>query len=152
MQQFQYSDAGMALTKNFEGLRLTAYQDVAGVWTIGYGHVGPEACEGKTITEVDADSLLRLDLWEAVVSVNHAVTATISQNQFDAMVDFCFNAGRGNFVQSTLLRKVNVCDFAGAEAQFELWVYAGGKVVPGLVRRRKAEAEMFARDAPQTAA
>jgi lysozyme len=150
MQQFQYSDAGMALTKSFEGLRLTAYQDVAGVWTIGYGHVGPDACEGKTITEAEADALLRLDLWETVVCVNHAVTAAISQNQFDAMVDFCFNAGRGNFVNSTLLKKVNDSDFTGAAAQFGLWVHAGGEVVPGLVRRRKAEAEMFAADAPQT--
>jgi lysozyme len=59
------------------------------------------------------------------------------------MVDFCFNAGRGNFLQSTLLRKVNTGDYAGAAAQFGLWVHAGGEVVPGLVRRRQAEAEMF---------
>ncbi len=149
MNRYQYSDAGMALTKSFEGLRLTAYQDVAGVWTIGYGHVGPEACAGKTITEAEADALLREDLQEAVACVDHAVTAAVSQAQFDAMVDFCFNAGRGSFLGSTLLKKVNAGDFAGAAAQFGLWVHAGGEVVPGLVRRRKAEAEMFACDAPQ---
>ena len=83
------------------------------------------------------------DLAEAVACVNHAVQVAISQNQFDAMVDFCFNAGRGNFVQSTLLRKVNSGDFQGAAAQFALWVHAGGEVVAGLVRRRNAEAALF---------
>jgi lysozyme len=144
MQQFTYSDAGMAMTKGFEGLRLKAYQDVAGVWTIGYGHVGPEACAGKTITEAEADTLLRNDLSEAVACVNRAVKVAISQEHFDALVDFCFNAGRGSFLGSTLLKKVNAEDFAGATAQFGLWVHAGGEVVAGLVRRRKAEAEMFA--------
>ena len=75
--------------------------------------------------------------------VNRAVRVGITQNQFDALVDFCFNAGRGNFLQSTLLRKVNLEDFAGATVQFGLWVHAGGEVVPGLVRRRKAEADLF---------
>ena len=144
MQQFQYSEAGLATTKGFEGLRLTAYQDVAGVWTIGYGHVGPEARSGKTITETQASALLLEDLSEAVACVNHAVKAVVSQNQFDAMVDFCFNAGRGSFLGSTLLKRVNAGEFADATAQFGLWVHAGGEVVAGLVRRRKAEAEMFA--------
>jgi lysozyme len=144
MNDFKYSDAGMALTKSFEGLRLTAYQDVAGIWTIGYGHVGPAILAGMTISEADAEALLRADLADAVGCVNRAVRVTITQNQFDAMVDFCFNAGRGNFLQSTLLRKVNLKDFAGAAVQFGLWVHAGGEVVSGLVRRRKAEAAVFA--------
>ena len=144
MQQFMYSDKGLALTKSFEGLHLAAYQDCAGVWTIGYGHTGPALYKSLTINEADAEVLLRADIAEAVACVNRAVTVTISQNQFDAMVDFCFNAGRGNCLQSTLLRKVNFVDFAGAAAQFGLWVHAGGEVVAGLVRRRKAEAEMFA--------
>jgi lysozyme len=152
MNTYQYSDAGMALTKSFEGLRLAAYKDVAGVWTIGYGHVGPTACAGKTITESEAEALLREDLQAAVACVNRAVTAEVSQGQFDAMVDFCFNAGRGSFLGSTLLKKVNAGDFAGAAAQFGLWVHAGGEAVPGLVRRRKAEAEMFAESTPQTLA
>ena len=143
MQDFGYSDEGLALTKSFEGLQLEAYRDCAGVWTIGYGHVGPMYAEGMKIDAVEAEALLRADIAEAVACVNRAVTATISQNQFDAMVDFCFNAGRGNFLQSTLRRKVNLRDFAGAAVQFGLWVHAGGEVVAGLVRRRKAEAEMF---------
>lgn len=143
MQEFSYSDEGFALTKSFEGLRLEAYQDCAGVWTIGYGHAGPGVAEGMTVNDAEAEVLLHVDILDAVACVNREVMAAISQSQFDAMVDFCFNAGRRNFMQSTLLRKVNLGDFAGAESQFGLWVHAGGKVVAGLVRRRKAEAEMF---------
>jgi lysozyme len=143
MNQFKYSDAGIALTKGFEGLRLTAYEDSTGIWTVGYGHTGPAILAGMTISEADAEALLRADLTDAVGCVNRAVTAEILQNQFDEMVDFCFNAGRGNFLQSTLLRKVNLGDFAGAAVQFGLWVHAGGDVIPGLVRRRKAEATLF---------
>ncbi|MGA7156034.1 MAG: lysozyme [Acidobacteriaceae bacterium] len=145
MQLFNYSEEGLALTKSFEGLHLEAYRDCAGIWTIGYGHTGPAVSDGQTINDEEAEMLLRADLAEAITWVNRKITAKVSQNQFDALVDFCFNAGRGNFVQSTLLRKVNAEDFAGAAAQFGLWVHAGGEVVPGLVRRRAAEAEMFAR-------
>ncbi len=143
---FRYSDKGLALTKSFEGLRLTAYQDVAGVWTVGYGHTGPAILDGMTISEADAEALLRADLADAITCVNRAVRVEITQNQFDALVDFCFNAGRGNFLQSMLLRKVNLEDFAGAVVQFGFWVHAGEKVVPGLVRRRKAEAALFVED------
>jgi lysozyme len=144
MQEYRYSEEGLALTKGFEGLRLAAYQDVAGVWTVGYGHTGPDVRAGLTIAEAQAETLLLSDLADAIACVNRAVTVEISQRQFDALVDFCFNAGRGNFVSSALLRKLNLGDIEGAAAQFELWVHAGGKVVAGLVRRRKAEAAMFA--------
>jgi lysozyme len=143
MQAFSYSNRGLALTKSFEGLHLGAYQDCAGNWTIGYGHTGPSVLPGQSISEPEAEKLLQADLAEAVACVNHAVKAVISQSEFDAMVDFCFNAGRGNFVQSTLLRKVNSGDFKGAAAQFALWVHAGGEVVAGLLRRRNAEAALF---------
>jgi lysozyme len=148
MNSFAYSEKGLAMTKGFEGLSLKAYQDCAGVWTIGYGHTGPALIAGMTISEADAEALLRADLADAVTCVNRAVNMPIYQNQFDALVDFCFNAGRGNFVQSTLLKKVNIGDFEGAAAQFGLWVHAGGEVVAGLVRRRKAEAEMFTGQKP----
>src|SRR5580658_8883565 len=144
MQAFTYSDAGIALTKGFEGLRLTAYRDCAGVLTIGYGHTGPDVVAGLAIDEPRAETLLLADLQDAVDCVNRAVTAAISQDQFDALVDFCFNVGCGSLLNSTLLRKVNAADFSGAAAQFGLWVHAGGEVVAGLVRRRKLEAEMFA--------
>jgi lysozyme len=143
MQEFSYSDRGLALTKSFEGLHLASYRDCAGNWTIGYGHAGASVLAGQSISGPDAETLLQADLAEAVGCVNRAVQVVICQCQFDAMVDFCFNAGRGNFVQSTLLRKVNGGDFVGAAAQFALWVHAGGEVVAGLVRRRNAEASMF---------
>ena len=144
MQIRTYSDNGFALTRSFEGLRLTAYQDCGGVWTIGYGHTGPEVRAGLTITETEAEALLRSDVAASETSVNRAVNVPITQNQFDALVDFCFNCGRGNFLSSTLLRQVNLGNTQAATAQFALWVHAGGEVVPGLVRRRKAEAELFA--------
>jgi len=143
MEEFTYSEKGLALTKSFEGLRLEAYRDCAGVWTVGYGHTGPGVVEGVTVNDAEAQMLLLADLEDAVRCVNLRVTVGISQSKFDALVDFCFNAGRGNFVKSTLLRKANTGDFDGAAAQFGLWVHAGGEVVTGLVRRRKAEAALF---------
>jgi len=143
MEKFTYSDAGLALTKSFEGLRLESYQDVGGVWTVGYGHTGPDLLAGMKISQADADALLRSDLAAAVACVNRAVTQEISQPQFDALVDFCFNVGQGNLLKSSLLRYVNLGEFESAAAQFLLWVNAGGKRVEGLVRRRQAERAMF---------
>ena len=143
MNDYEYSSTGLALTRSFEGLRLEAYQDSGGVWTIGYGHTGPEVRAGQRITEAEAVALLREDLASAERCVRTAVKVPLSQCEFDALVDFCFNAGRGNFLHSTLLRRVNREDFAGAAVQFGLWVFAGGERQPGLVRRRAAEAAMF---------
>ncbi len=143
MQRFTYSDAGLSLTKAFEGLRLQAYQDAAGVWTIGYGHTGHDVHPGRSVTEGEAETLLRADLNTAVGCVNRAVEVALQQHQFDALVDFCFNAGAGNLLRSSLLGKVNLQDFEGAAAQFGLWVHVDGVLVSGLVRRRTAEAAMF---------
>lgn len=143
MQKFSYSEAGLALTKSFEGLRLEAYQDSGGIWTIGYGHTGPEVHEGQRISEFEAEALLRGDLGASVACVNRAVTAAITQGQFDALVDFCFNVGRGNFVRSSLLRYLNAREFEAVIEQFGAWVNAGGVRSEGLVRRRAAEAAMF---------
>jgi lysozyme len=140
----EYSLAGFALTRRFEGLRLAAYKDGAGVWTIGYGHTGPDVVAGLTIGEPEAETLLRADLQRAIACVNEHVKAPLTQGQFDAMVDFTFNLGVGAFEGSTLLRLVNRGEFALALRQFGLWVHAGGEVEPGLVQRRAAEALMFA--------
>jgi len=144
MHLFEYSDNGLALTKGFEGLRLTAYQDCGGVWTIGYGHTGPDVHAGLAITEAEADALLRADVAEAVTCVNRAVNVPINQNQFDALVDFTFNLGPAVLAKSTLLRDVNAEDFAGAASQFLAWDHVKGVVVEGLLKRRKAEAKLFA--------
>ena len=147
MQEFRLSEAGLALTRRFEGLRLQAYQDSAGVWTIGYGHTGPEVKPGQRISELEAEALLRADMTAAVKCANRAVEVEISQAQFDALADFCFNVGRGAFLQSSLLRYVNQENFQAVVVQFGNWVYAGGMRVEGLARRRAAEAAMFQGDA-----
>lgn len=144
MTSFDYSSTGLALTRAFEGLRLEAYQDSAGRWTIGYGHTGPEVHEGLRISEFEAEALLRADLAAAVACVRRAVRVEITQSQFDALVDFCFNAGRGSFLNSSLLRYLNAGRFESVVVQFGLWAHADGEVVPGLVRRRAAEAALFA--------
>lgn len=143
MCDFTYSDAGFDLTKQFEGLRLTAYQDQAGVWTIGYGHTGREVHGGLIITNDQADILLHSDVAGAVACVNRAVTANIFQSRFDALVDFVFNLGCGRLLGSTLLRHVNAGEFDLAAPQFLRWDHAGGMVLPGLLTRRKAEMTLF---------
>ena len=143
MQNFRYSDAGLSLTKTFEGLRLAAYRDAGGVWTIGYGHTGADVQADRSVTALEAEVLLRTDLRSAIDCVNRAVMAPLEQFHFDALVDFCFNAGSGSFVRSDLLRKVNAKDYGAAAAQFAQWVHINQQVVPGLVRRRAAEAAMF---------
>lgn len=142
-QDLTYSPHGYALTKTFEGLRLTAYQDQTGLWTIGYGHTGPEVHSHLTITEAQADTLLQSDLAKAAVCIRHAVTVSINQNQFDALVDFVFNLGCGRLHGSTLLRHINAGEFDLAASQFLLWDRAGIAVVPGLLARRKAEMDLF---------
>jgi len=143
VNNLSYSDQGLALTEQFEGLRLTAYQDSIGVWTIGYGHTGPDVQPGLAITQEQAGALLLQDVAGAAAAVNRLVTVPLTQNQFDALVDFTFNAGQGNLASSTLLRELNAGNTAGAAAQFLVWVYAGGVQLPGLAKRRQAEAALF---------
>jgi lysozyme len=138
-----YSDKGLTLTQQCEGLRLEAYQDSVGVWTVGYGHTGSDVRKGLTISEEQASDLLKKDVATAVAAVNRLVTVSLSQNQFDALVDFVFNLGASRLAGSKLLRKVNAGDFAGAAEQFLAWVRAGNQILPGLVTRRKAERALF---------
>lgn len=133
----------LQLVTNFEGLRLKAYQDSVGVWTIGYGHTGGDVSPGMTITEDEADALLMDDVERFEDFVNRLVNVPVTQWQFDALVSFCFNLGQGNLSSSTLLKKLNAKDYEGAAQEFNEWVYAGGEKLRGLVRRRKAESLMF---------
>lgn len=144
MNPCSYSETGLALTRSFEGLRLDSYQDPAGIWTIGYGHTGPDVKPGQRISEFEAEALLRADIAPAVACVRRGVRVDLNQDQFDALVDFCFNTGRGSFLNSSLLRYVNRSEFDSVVVQFGLWVHADGEVLPGLVRRRAAEAALFA--------
>ncbi len=144
------SDRGIALIKHHEGVRLAAYPDPAHGWsvpTIGVGHTsaaGPPAVyKGMKITQAGADAILRQDLAKFERYVTDAVKVPLSQNEFDALVSFTFNLGPGNLRSSTLLRKLNAGDRAGAADEFLKWTKAGGKTLPGLVKRREAERALF---------
>ncbi|TWA63688.1 GH24 family phage-related lysozyme (muramidase) [Azospirillum baldaniorum] len=151
--------AALDLARHFEGLSRTAYRCPAGVWTIGYGHT-QAVTAGDAITTDQAERLLAGDLAEAAAAVDAAVTVPLTDGQRAALIDFVFNVGPGRarkgkdsgkdgFVRlrsgkpSTLLRKLNAGDSAGAAAEFGAWVYGGGRVLPGLVRRRRAEELLF---------
>ncbi|WP_440216936.1 lysozyme [Chromobacterium piscinae] len=135
--------AGINLIKQFEGVRLQAYQDAVGVWTIGYGHTGPEVKAGIRISQQQAEQLLAADLEKFETGVGKAVTVPLNANQFSALVSFSYNLGLGNLQSSTLLRLLNKGDYTGAAGQFPLWNKAGGNVLPGLSRRRLAEQTLF---------
>ena len=143
MQNFRYSEAGLALTKRYEGLRLRAYQDGGSIWTVGYGHTGKDVGEGREVTPLEAEALLRADLRTAIDCVNRLIRVPFEQQHFDALVDFCFNAGSGNLSRSALLTKVNAGDMTGAAEEFAVWINVNGAPCRGLVRRRAAEKAMF---------
>ena len=136
------SQKGLDLIKSFEGLRLSAYKDVVGVVTIGYGTTSGVKM-GDTITKERAEELLREDVARFESQVLRLVKVPLTQGQHDALVSFVYNLGAGNLSNSTLLRLLNAGDYAGAAAQFDRWNKAGGKVLAGLVRRRAAERALF---------
>ncbi len=141
------SSTGIALIKQFEGERLTAYLCPANKLTIGVGHTGDDVKPGQKITVAESEALLRADLAKFEKAVSAAVKVPLNQNQFDALVVLAFNIGPGAFAGSTLVRLLNSKDYAGAAAQFERWNKGGGKVLPGLVSRRAAEAALFRKPA-----
>ncbi len=141
------SDAGLALIKSFEGLETTAYPDpgngITGEpWTIGYGHTRGVR-RGDTCSEEQATAWLREDLRAAEGAVRHLVDVPLTQGQFDALASFVFNCGAGAFGNSTLLRLLNGGDESGAADQFRRWNRGADGVLPGLVRRRAAERDLF---------
>ena len=137
------SNAGLSLIKGFEGFRAKAYVCPAGVLTIGYGHTGPDVKPGMTISDARGTELLAQDVSRFERAVNKFVKVPLAQHQYDALVSFTYNVGEGNFQTSTLLKKLNAKDYAGAAAQFDRWNRGGGRVLAGLVRRRAAERKMF---------
>lgn len=137
------SSACLDLIKDFEKLRLTAYLDAVGIWTIGYGHTR-SAISGIQISEARALFLLAEDVKWSEVAVNELVRVPLTQYQFDALVSFVFNVGVTAFKLSTLLRLLNErADPARVAAEFMRWVYAKGKKLAGLERRRAAERLLF---------
>lgn len=147
----QMSQGGIdALLKKFEGCKLTAYRCPANVLTIGYGHTSaagaPEVTEGMKITQAQADQILKRDLVKYETGVLGMLAQPVSQNQFDVLVDFAYNAGLGNLKSSTLLKKVNAGQFDAVPGELMKWTKGGGKVLPGLVRRRQAECSWWTSD------
>lgn len=137
-------DYALPLIKQFEGLRLKAYQDAVGVWTIGYGSTGPDVVPGLQWTQQQADDDLRRRLKDEFnPGVTAAVRVRISPQQRAALVSLAYNIGLAAFRNSTLLRLLNAGDYHGAAEQFAVWRLAGGKVLPGLVKRRAAERDLF---------
>lgn len=139
------SDNGLRLAMESEGLRVVAYRDGAGLPTIGYGHCAGVRL-GDTCTPDEAERWLREDILIAEAAVSQLARVALVQNQFDALVDFTFNLGAGALGGSTLLRRLNSGDYAGAAIEFPRWVHdAGGHVEPGLVTRRDRERQLFLR-------
>lgn len=137
------SPAAVALVREFEGLRLTAYCCSGGKWTIGYGHTAGITPLTPDITPETAEALLAADLRDVAFEVQGLLNVPVTQNQFDALVSFAFNCGAGALRRSTLLRKLNAGDAPGAAAEFMRWTRAGGKQLSGLIRRRAAERRLF---------
>jgi lysozyme len=142
------SQNGIDLIKKFEGCVLFGYKDAVGVPTIGYGHTGG-VIVGQVISQAKAEELLKKDLQKFVNGVIACVDVPVNQNQFDALVSFSFNCGLGSLQKSTLLKKLNAKDYAGAAAEFTKWNKAGGGILAGLTRRRAAELALFVKPVPK---
>ncbi|EDU3845523.1 lysozyme [Salmonella enterica subsp. enterica serovar Essen] len=136
------SDNGRAFIRAREGVKLAAYQDGGGVWTIGYGHTRGVK-QGQVINHEQADEFLDSDLRQVESCISERVTVALNQNQFDALVSFVFNVGRQAFSDSTLLKKLNEGNYRAAADQFTRWVYDNDQFVQGLYNRRVAERDLF---------
>ncbi|MCC7260033.1 MAG: lysozyme [Alphaproteobacteria bacterium] len=138
------TESGLALIRRFEGYSATPYLCPAGYLTVGYGHVvrGPE--DEMYLNEEEALLLLQHDVRRAEQAVLRQITVPLSDRQFDALVSFTYNLGAGALQRSTLRRKVNRSEHADVPDEFRRWIWAGGKKLPGLIRRRAAEAVLYA--------
>ncbi|WP_140921452.1 lysozyme [Limnobaculum xujianqingii] len=136
------SQTGINLIKEFEGCRLKAYVCPAGVLTIGYGHTD-QVKRGDEITISQAERYLRGDLVKFEADVSRLVRVPLTQGQFDALVSFAYNVGSRALSTSTLLKKLNAQDYIGAAHEFQRWNKADGKVLDGLVKRRRMERRRF---------
>ena len=150
---------GRRLIETFESCILQAYDDandhivrpgeaVRGTLTIGYGHTSaagaPRVYVGQVITQGEADAILSSDLASVELEVMHLVRVPLNQSQFDALVSFHYNTGA--IARATLTKRHRQGDYADAKAEFGKWIRAGGKILPGLMKRRAAEAELYATD------
>lgn len=132
------------LIPTLEGVEYRPYQDVAGVWTVCYGHTGKDIILGKTYTELECRDLLDKDLHTTATQIDPYIKRPITEETRAALYSFAYNVGAGNFRTSTLLYRINQGDTAGACDQLRRWVYAGGQKWKGLVTRREIEREVCA--------
>ena len=138
------SGRGLAIIKKWEGFVEETYIDLVGKPTIGWGITDPRyAFPGNKITREQAHELLVQHVAQDEIVCRNLIRVKLSQPQWDAVISLCYNIGTGAFRDSTLLRKLNQADFTGAYAEFPKWRKAGGKVVQGLINRRKEEADLF---------
>ncbi len=142
------NERGLALIKEFEGYRSTPYRDPAGIWTIGYGSTYDK--EGRRLTgehspvsRDEATVLLKIGVGSAERSVSRLITAPLNENQFSALVSFTYNVGGGSLQRSTMRMLLNRLEYDNAADEFSKWRKVGGRVLPGLVRRRAAEQAFF---------
>lgn len=145
--EMSISSSGIKLIASFEDLKLKAYDDGVGVWSIGFGTTaypnGVRVKQGDRCTLEQANSFFQYDLKCFEKAVKEAVTVPLSQNQFDALVSLAYNIGSNAFKNSTLLKYLNALAYQEAADQFLVWNKGGGKVLKGLVRRREAERALF---------
>ncbi|EDU0819070.1 lysozyme [Salmonella enterica subsp. diarizonae serovar 61:l,[v],[z13]:1,5,[7]] len=125
-----------------EGVRYQPYQDVVGVWTVCYGHTGKDIIPGKTYTKAECQALLDKDLALVAARIDPLIKVSIPESERAAFYSFAYNVGTGAFAKSTLLKKLNAGDQAGACNELKRWTYAGGKQWKGLVTRREIEHEV----------
>jgi len=141
------TDEGVKLIMTFEGFRAEAYKDPVGVWTIGFGHTSaagePAVAGGLKVTREEAEIILKRDVENFATGVAAKVTAALDDAQFSALVSFAYNVGLANFAKSSVLAAVNKGDLAAVPRRLQMWTKAGGRVLPGLVKRRAAEAALF---------
>ncbi len=142
---------GLDMIKRFEGFSPTVYICPAGYPTIGYGHLIQRGEYFDSITEEQAEDLLRLDVKVAEQAVLRLINVPISDGQFDALVSFTYNLGAGALQRSTLRRKVNREAHEEVPAQLVRWVWAGGRKLPGLVVRRSTETLKYQRQSSENA-
>lgn len=145
-KHLEISDNGLKLTTDSEALRLVPYNDERGFATVGWGHLirrGPVQASDQPITEAQSLEYLKTDMLTAETTVNVLVNPQLNQNQFDAIVDFVFNVGSGNFAKSSVLSGLNAGNFVDAMIGLKRWDEASGVVLAGLILRRSAEIELF---------
>ena|SRR3990167_1192854 len=145
--RLKLSAKGLKFIAKWEGFRAALYYDIAGLPTIGYGHLIPwnqfDAWHHRILTEPTARKLLAIDVGTAESAVHRLVNVALTQNQFDALVSFVFNLGSGAFQRSTLLRRINQKEFKEAAEEFQRWNKASGRVSSGLTMRRAQEKLVF---------